>query len=209
MSRRRDTQRSLVYSWERRTRGCAMHREDMSLEECEAMMERVWRAERGRYGMGRAKTPMLQRVHWGQQSALSHGGAVSLPRWARNPWVILHEIAHELTKGDGHGSRFVGVLIGLAARHIGADPHELLVSAEEMGVKVKRGSVGATPAHTLPVKVLRMLPGKPVEIAVRLAIEQGLCVTFRQVQGAAMRLARDGKARWRGTVIVPVEQKEE
>lgn len=199
--RKRDTQRARVYAWERkvtRELGVQMSTGFMSLEECGAFIARVWPKERGRYGLPRRKVPDLQRVHRGQTRAISHGGAVSLPRWARNPWVILHELAHELARTFDHGPRFTGVLIGLVSRWMGLDPDQLLVSAEEACVKVYRGSIGAVPHRTLPKKVLRQLPGTPVEIAVRLNMDQAIGVSYRQVIGAALSLVRSGAARWRG-----------
>lgn len=201
----RDFQRSAVYAWERaaaRRFGFEMYAEIMSLDEIEAFMKRVWPKERGRYGLARHRRPDLRRVHWGQRKALSHSGAISLPKWARNPWVILHEMAHELTKGDAHGPRFVGVLVGLASRWMGLDPDELLMHAEEHGVKVYRASVGAVPHRRLADKVARALPGNAVEIAVYLNLNQGLDLSYRQIRGAALKLIREGRARWRGRSLV-------
>lgn len=206
MNRRRDTQRRRVYLWERAARGASMFQELMDLDECQAMVERVWPAERGRYGRANVPAPELQRVHRGQRAAIAYATAhaISLPRWARNPWVLLHELAHLLADGDRHGPRFVGVLIGLAARWMGADVDELLAQAEAGGVKVDRRAIGAVPTRTLADKVLPMLPGTPVEIAVQLNIEQGLGISYRQVRGAALRLIRKGQARFAGQTLVAV-----
>jgi len=46
----------------------------------------------------RVPAPAIERPHWGQQRALAHyDHRITLPKWARNEWVILHEAAHRLT----------------------------------------------------------------------------------------------------------------
>lgn len=48
----------------------------------------------------------------------SHTIAVPAADWALNEMVVLHEVAHALTPGDGHGQRFRRVLADLTSRAI-------------------------------------------------------------------------------------------
>jgi putative metallohydrolase (TIGR04338 family) len=199
--RKRDTQRSRVYTWERRAHP-PIHSQDerfQSVEDCAAYMLPIWRSERGRYGLPNKAPPEIARPHRGQRRALAHSShKITLPRWARNEWVMLHELAHRLTPRDaGHGPRFVGVLIGLLARHAGQDADELMALADEMGVKYHVRSIGAVPVTSLPEKLAKLLPIGYMDAAF------ALDVSYRQVYGAALSLIRHGRARWRGKTLVP------
>lgn len=206
MSRRRDSQRSAVYDWERALDGVEMFREMMTLDEVGEMVKKVWRSERGRYGLANTRDLEIRRVHWGQSRALAFGASVSYPKWARNPWVVLHEIAHCLNRrAEGqasHGPRFVGILIGLACRHMGLDRDHLVRAAEEMGVKVNLIAIGATPRygwHKRAVDALVRLGGRAAN-DVELAFE--MQVGYRAARGACLTLIRDGVVRRRGRAIV-------
>jgi putative metallohydrolase (TIGR04338 family) len=50
-------------------------------------------------------------------------------RWAMREIVILHEIAHHLTKGDGHGALFAGTLLDLVGERIAPEVALLLTDA--------------------------------------------------------------------------------
>lgn len=203
----RDSQRSAVYAWERTIEGVRTSGEFLDLEEIDVFISRVWPKERGRYGRPRSKAPAIQRVHWGQTRAISHGNAVSFPRWARNPWVVLHELAHELLPtGEHHGGRFVGCLIGLACRHMGLDRDYLVRSAEEAGVRVNLIAIGATPRygwHKRAVDALVRLKGVATN-DVELAFEMG--VGYRAARGACLTLLRDGVVRRRGRSIILINR---
>jgi hypothetical protein len=202
----RDSQRSAVYAWEARavrTNGMRMDEQVLgSVEDVEAFLKPIWRAERGRYGRARESLPEVHHGHWGQRSALaySYERRISLPRWARNPWVILHEAAHLLERSrQGHSARFVGILIGLAARHLGHDAVELMALADEMGVRYDVRSIGAVPAAAVAEKLVRLLPCAPMDAAVALGL------SYRQVHGAALRLVRARRAAWWRGRLVEVE----
>lgn len=195
--RKRDNQRSLVYAWERRaTKGAHSQPTMKKLEEAAAFLAPIWKAERGRYGHAKLPMPLIGRPSWGQRRALAHHShRITLPRWARNEWVILHEAAHRLTPRDeAHGPRFVSVLIGLASRHLGYDANQLMELADEMGVKYHVRSIGAVPVLG------------PAELVWRTVAEHGsmsemdlacwLGMSYLQVRGAALSLIRAGRARW-------------
>lgn len=152
MRRHRDNQRSRVYAWERaalRELGArSISQADFEpLSACEAWALPVWRKERGRVGLARVAAPAIERPTWGQRRALAHDDhRITLPRWARSRWVILHELAHRLTPRDeAHEPRFVGVLIGLVGRWLEYDAAHQMGLADERGVRyyVRRGRSGA------------------------------------------------------------------
>ena len=206
MSRGRDNQRSKCYAWERAVaeqEGHSIYEPDFkTVDECAAWAAPIWRKERGRVGLAKAAAPSIERPSWGQRSALAHGDhRITLPRWARNRWVILHEMAHRLTpKDEAHGPRFVGVLMGLAARWMDCDADTMMRAADEAGVKYHVRSIGVVPTHGPAWHLERALrhqgPATPMDIACQLSLADGVEVTERQVRGAALVLIRLGKARW-------------
>ena len=208
----RDSQRSKVYAWEtiaskqrRFVRENApgansiFQAEFETLAQCEDFLRGVWSTERGRYGRAGVAMPTVERPSWGQRRAYAHHDhRITLPRHTRSRWVILHEAAHLLNPGrEAHGPRFVGILIGLLARHAGYEAEELLASAAEQGVRVDARSVGAVPQATLSERLLRLLPVEEMEAAIELG------VSWRRVRGAALQLQRRGLARWhRGRLVL-------
>ncbi len=204
--RTRDNQRSRVYEWERhasKTARLQMYMGDMTLEEAVAWATPIWRSERGRVGLAKVRAPSIERPHWGQRSALAHPDhRITLPRWARNKWVVLHELAHRLTPHDeAHGPRFVGVLIGLVCRHIdGLDADWLMRLADEHGVKYYVKSIGVVPVRGLAWHVERAIasngPMTPMDAACWLSLADGVEITERQVRGAVLPLIRAGRCRY-------------
>lgn len=201
MARGRDRQRSRVYAWERevcaRLLGRSIGTPDYdTIPECEAYAKPIWRAERGRVGLARQHAPDIERPHWGQRRALAHHDhRITLPRWARNRWVILHELAHRLTPTDeAHGPRFVGVLMGLVARWLDLDAQELMELADRHGVLYYVRSIGVVPVHGPAWKVERALRENGPMTEMDLAC---WCdVPYKQVRGAVLYLIGRGKARW-------------
>lgn len=118
--------------------------------------------------------------------------------------MILHEAAHVLLggnpRGGAHGPRFVGVLLGMAARGIpGFDAQAAIELAAEMGVEVDVRSVGMIPVlrePTLADRLLDHLPGRVTQVAWRAGVR------VAQVRGAALTLIRRGEARYfRGRLV--------
>lgn len=204
----RDNQRSKVYAWERavvrelgnRKLGDA---EFERLAACELWAQPIWRKERGRVGLARVAAPAIERPSWGQRRALAHDDhRITLPRWARSRWVILHELTHRLTPRDeAHGPRFVGVLIGLVCRWLEYDANQLMHMADERGVKYSVRSIGVVPVcgpawHVEQVLNSTRRPLTPMEIACELSVGRGVPIACKQVRGAAVYLVRSGKAHW-------------
>jgi len=75
---------------------------------------------------------------------------ICLPKWARNEFVILHEIAHHLTKAErkyAHDSYFATCLLNLVRNVLGREDALTLQAAYNFkGVKV-RGKNGAIKAR--------------------------------------------------------------
>lgn len=118
MSRARDSQRAKVYRWEKSIPGlqtgawvavpvrtyrtddgetsvfyrqrCQIE-DEMSMAECAALVARVWADYR-------PEVLRLPTVTPGSGARMASGwrDRINLPRWARQPAVILHEVAHSL-----------------------------------------------------------------------------------------------------------------
>lgn len=215
MSKGRDNQRSRVYAWENQavrnfTGKSSGIPEFETLDQCTEFATPIWRKERGRVGLARRSAPTIERPHWGQRRAWAHADhRITLPRWARSRWVILHELAHHLTPWDeAHGPRFVGVLIGLAARWLDYDVQQLMALADEMGVRYHVRSIGVVPVHGPTWHVQRALqrhrPMTAMDLACHLSLVEGVDITPRQVRGAALPLIRAGRARWLRKKLVPL-----
>lgn len=204
MRTERDTQRSKVYAWERRIKGYHRPPEWKTLDEVIEFARPIWSAERGRYGRAGVPMPSIERPHRGQRSALAHSDhRITLPLWARQGPVVLHEMAHQLTPDDaGHGARFVSVLIGLLSRHLGYDANELMALADEMGVKYHVRSIGVVPVRGPAWFIERALREEKPMTEMELACWCDL--TYLQVRGAAMHLIRNGLARWLRGKLVPM-----
>lgn len=201
--RKRDNQQSLVYRWEARINPGHYRPTMTTIEEVAQWAKPIWRAERGRVGLAKQQAPDFVPASWGQRAALSHDREhkISLPRWARSEHVVLHEMAHRLTPHDeAHGPRFVGVLIGLLARHAGLDCDEMMAAADEMGVKYHVRSIGAVPVIPLHVKLAKVIPATDTAAAIELGVH------WRQVRGAAFHLIREGEARWYRGRLVPMRK---
>ena len=127
---KRDTQRSKVYGWERQFHSITS--QEMKLDECAALANKVskhFKMREVRIRDGR-----------GTRCAYSYGGSIGLPKWARQPVVVLHEMAHEVHRKVGrvrqavHGREFVGIHMYLLVKFAGFDISELTKSANESGV---------------------------------------------------------------------------
>lgn len=123
----RDTQRSRVYAAEnefRRVIGDKQFHEQLGYL---MFVEKVERSKwfRQKYGArafevkdGRGRTSAGA---WGSRH-------ITLPKWARTPVVILHEIAHCVTHTEhdsvaGHGWEYVAIFLDLVRHFLGVEAH--------------------------------------------------------------------------------------
>lgn len=107
----RDFQRTATYRW-----GLALAtwfprlRRKHSLLRCEAYVHRVWADYR--------PDQRPPRVIEGTVHAHGDRLRIRLPKWARIPHIILHEVAHSLLRdSDTHGPAFVRLLLELLVRY--------------------------------------------------------------------------------------------
>lgn len=229
----RDNQRSKVYAWERECIRRLAHSsifdaEFDTLQQCAEYAAPIWVKERGRVGRARVGAPRIERPARGQRRALAYhgdgfkrdasgavrrdGGRITLPRWARSRWVILHEVAHRLNtaRHEPHGARFVGILIGLVARWLDYDATQLMALADETGVKYYVRSIGVVPVRGPTWHVERVVrqhgPMTAMDLACHLSLAEGIDVRPVQVRGAALQLIKCGRARWLRRKLVLLDE---
>jgi putative metallohydrolase (TIGR04338 family) len=125
----RDFQRSKVYAWEYK-QFPKMKSGGMTLDECKALAAKLYGAR------------VLVKDGRGRRNACAFTSkrlpAIALPKWARTPEVVAHEVAHWLAKGQGpaHGGFFLGHYIAILAEHLGHDKAALTESARAFGLRV-------------------------------------------------------------------------
>jgi putative metallohydrolase (TIGR04338 family) len=128
--------------------------QDMTMEECQKFVIKVmarnyvkrnykWNLGRIQVLDGRGRRTACATYRDGRY-------VICLPKWARNEFVILHEIAHHLTTAEGkyaHDSYFATCLLNLVRNVLGREDALTLQAAYNFkGVKV-RGKNGAIKAR--------------------------------------------------------------
>lgn len=144
MDRKRDSQRSRVYAWEQAFFG-ERHHVEFTFDELVVFICQVWGTERGRVGLANVPVPKVTLRRGNSARAWPHRIAFSAR--CHNRLVALHEIAHCLTPGDRHGTRFTGVLIGLYCRHAGCEASAMMAAADAGGVRYSIRSIGTVPVE--------------------------------------------------------------
>jgi hypothetical protein len=110
----RDYQRSRVYAWENEHFG---NQPLLDLDTIKDIVQSVWK---DRYGS--SVTPPS--VGDGRRARRAKGGRsrVSFPRWSRQHWIVLHELAHSMCAYDRtcdhHGPKFVCRYIDLLVQYL-------------------------------------------------------------------------------------------
>jgi hypothetical protein len=132
--RPRDRQRGKVYAWEDLYYRGGVKDGGMTLTQCEQIARRV---------TGYVKM-MCVRVKDGRgaRRAYSHGGWISLPRWARQRAIVLHEMAHEIAPKvfpdrlpiESHGREFVGCYMWLLERYDEREAAAMAARANRMAI---------------------------------------------------------------------------
>lgn len=119
---------------------------------------------------------------------------------------MLHRAAHRRTVSDEtRGGLFVGILIGLVARHDGRDADNLMRRADEMGVKFHGRSIGHVPVRGPAWHVENVIRQvEPMTLPEILAMfeDRDLESSLPQIRGAALSLVRAGKARYEGKRLI-------
>jgi len=109
----RDSQRRAVYRWEMKI-GAMYNSLDnqMALEDCKRLVNKVW----SDYYPERFSPSVIK----GREgcSATGSRSVISLPTWAMNPRVVLHETAHSLLPWyEKHGRIFTSTYLDLLVRY--------------------------------------------------------------------------------------------
>ena len=130
--------RERLYEWEHATFELVRTSNDMSLDECQRLVN-----ERFRRYRGSDDAPLVGPAQRTNRACLDDvprpGTTLSriwLPKWARNKVMVLHETAHAIAHGDGHGPLFARVYIELLAAEGFGEIDDLVASAGAAGVKV-------------------------------------------------------------------------
>lgn len=118
-----------------------------SIESAAAYVGRVCSWEPVRNTWDGAQSPPRVRARRGNTKAHYCAGVIALPphggglSWAMRESVLLHELAHHFTTGDGHGPRFCGCLVDLFNKCIGPEAGLLLRAAlDNRGASVQMPS---------------------------------------------------------------------
>lgn len=138
----RDSQRTAVYRW-----GHAVAEKypdlktPMSLDDCEALVRRVW----SDYRLG--ETPPVVTDGRGRRHAWGDRHRIKLPIWARTTHVVLHEITHSLLPDmNSHGPAFARLFLELLVRYGDAGAKDV----RALGVHQRPRRVRFAPAESVP-----------------------------------------------------------
>jgi putative metallohydrolase (TIGR04338 family) len=153
MIRTRDTQRSKVYAAEAQFRNMNFQPQlfpDVKLKqiwECQSYVDRVLDQHWFRARFGERKIT----VDYGRRGGMAYGSRkITLGVWARQPIVILHEIAHCVAPYDNrHGAEFAGIYLFLIKQVYGVEAAKALRACYKEA-RVKTSNKGLPK----PVKVL-------------------------------------------------------
>lgn len=135
---KRDTQRSKVYKAERVAFEGHVEANEVlpAVEDIERFVRHVWSLKRVQDAFPRAV------VEWrlgrpavhdgrGRKSACGAMGFISMPVWSRKKWVVLHELAHVISRRTdcyiaGHGWEYAACYLLLVRYVLGVDAHDRL-----------------------------------------------------------------------------------
>lgn len=159
--RLRDSQRQRVYNAERALdiwhRASELFRGDGSLDKTQRYVNKVtrsrfWRKLLAENGVRRFKYDVTVYDGRGSRSARSLGrSSIAVPRWARSPMVILHELAHCAAPPGvaSHGREFCSTYLKLVRRFIGKQEADALRQAFR-GFHVRHLGVSRVPLAARP-----------------------------------------------------------
>lgn len=137
MKRVKDTQKNSVYKWEEMIGekwNCPKFSPSLNENECRQLIERVWREEKLTSCPPRIVPPQSAHYAYSRNGSIM-GNTIELPKWARNPLVVLHELAHSIVwakyKKSGHCPLFCGVLILLWEKYMGIPARDTYILGSE------------------------------------------------------------------------------
>jgi putative metallohydrolase (TIGR04338 family) len=109
-----------VSDWENSAKEFDDGSKPMTIQETIAYVNRV---QNSRWFINRfGRKTIRVRDGRGTTIARSYGGEINIPRWARHPMVILHEMAHEANPyRPAHGREYAKVFLALVTRFVGKE----------------------------------------------------------------------------------------
>lgn len=149
-----------------------------SIADVERLVARVWGSKRVQESWPAAFKPDWLRspyVKDGRGCRVARGGSssITIPLWARTEYIVLHELAHTLTRRQfgvyvaGHGWQFCAVYLRLVLLFMGRAAHDALkASFKERRVRFrpKRQVVISTERRLELAARLREARGQPREV---------------------------------------------
>lgn len=165
----RDTQRSKLYKAERVLD--AFKTETPTVAHVEKLVARVLASKRVRAKYPPRTGSVAVKDGRGRRRACSSFGAISIPRWSRKDWIVLHEMAHELASHmagrAAHGWEFAECYLYLVKLFMGREAHDALkASFKEHRVR-----------YTKPRKGRTLSPEEREAMAARLSVYRACATT--------------------------------
>lgn len=127
----RDNQKARVYRAERILQDHKSSMKPMTITECQKFVNRVLARQLIIKNYGKRYIAVERGKGGGRASGTYYSGRViTLGVWARQPVVILHEIAHHLAGLDAeHGPHYTAVMLKLVRAVLGKEAHEKLLGS--------------------------------------------------------------------------------
>ena len=147
MPKNKNDQTQRLYKAENYIGNILEKKEEWTLEECQKYVDKLLKKKRIQDNYPWAKNHKIFVTHGGTGRRMAYatfthrGPTIKLPPWARNQYVVLHEVAHHLDCfEDGHTDSFATILLDLVRRELGKDKAELLQASYHLhGVKIQSG----------------------------------------------------------------------
>jgi putative metallohydrolase (TIGR04338 family) len=131
MSSRRDNQRERVYRGERQSglQTPVSKLDPMTIRQCQKFIDKVLSRKSVAKVYGKRRIT-VERGRGGGRAFFENGDRiVSLGVWARQPIVLLHEIAHHLAPNNvQHGPEFVEAMLKITRQVLGKEAEEKLLA---------------------------------------------------------------------------------
>ena len=127
----RDNQKARVYKAERILQDHKSSMKPMTIGECQKFVNRVLARKAIIKIYGKRYIAVEKGKGGGRASGSAYSGRViTLGVWARQPVVILHEIAHHLAGLDAeHGPHYASVMLKLVRSVLGKEAYETLLGS--------------------------------------------------------------------------------
>jgi putative metallohydrolase (TIGR04338 family) len=134
LSRQRDSQRSKVYKSDRSLDGIS--KPLPSVEDIEAYVAKTFASKQVRKAFKRCYWSLPEAIDGRSLKwAWADKSVVFMPKWARREGILLHELAHTITRREygpnveGHGWQFCATYLKLVLFMMGREAHDLLKTA--------------------------------------------------------------------------------